>query len=87
MKETRIVLTESHFTFLCKYGFFIHKTEYGKTDLSMTKIDIKDLATGKIVEKEVDDGVVKLALQDIGTEMIKEIIKRTPLYSDIVDEL
>jgi len=86
--ETRILLTESTFTQLCKTGFFSHRSErFGKTDFYLTKQDMKDLATGKIVVKEVSDEQVKLALQDIGSELIKEIIKRSPIYSEMANDL
>ena len=70
------------FTNLCKKGFY---TTDGKEDLYFTKEDIRLLANGKIVEKEASYGQVKclFMLQDIGFDMINEILKRSPIFSDL----
>ena len=84
MKETRISLNETNFTNLCKRGFFPHQSAgHGRTDVYLTKADMKELMTGKIIEKNIDEEVIKIALQDIGSDLITEIVKRSPIYSDI----
>ena len=88
MEEIRILLNESTFTQLCKMGFLQHKTSmFSRTDVYITKVDMVELATGKIVEKEVDGALFKIALQDIGIELIREIVRRSPMYSDIVERI
>jgi len=85
-KEIRILLTEKTFTDLCKKGFLTYNSVY-RNEIYMTKIDIKDLSTGKIITKDGDEVVVKIALQDIGLELIREIIRRSPIYSELAYEI
>ncbi len=87
-KEIRTVFTESSFTSLCKNGFLIHNsTLSGKIQVDFTSLDIKTLISGKILEIELDDVVLKFILQDLGFEMIKEILKRSPIYSNLSYEI
>lgn len=83
MKEIRVVLTENMFTNICKNGFMKH----GSNDLSFNKNDIKTLSSGEILDKELDNSLFRFILQDIGKETIIEIIKRSPIYSDIAYNL
>jgi TRAP-type mannitol/chloroaromatic compound transport system substrate-binding protein len=87
MKETRILLNETTFTNLCKMGYFTHNGQLGTTNVSITKNDIKRLANGEIVSKDFSDEVIKIALKDIGFELIKEIIKRSPMFSEMYYEM
>jgi hypothetical protein len=87
-EEIRMIFTELSFTGLCKNGFLTHNSKLsGKTQIDFTSKDIKELVTGKIIQKELDDVVIKFALQDLGTEMIKEILKRSPIYSSLATEI
>jgi hypothetical protein len=88
MQEKRILLTESSFTNLCKFGFIVFSSpETGRDEISMTRLDIKSLAKGQIVEKNIGNSY-KVALQDnLDPELIKEIIKRSPIYSELYYEL
>lgn len=79
MKEIRIVLTENMFTNICKNGFM----RYGSSDISFSKNDIKVLTLGEILDKELDDSLFRFILEDIGMETIIEILKRSPIYSDM----
>lgn len=88
MKEIRILLNEVTFTNICKAGFLSHRGEsYGTIDIPITKNDIKQLATGKIITKDMGDDMIKIALQDIGFYLIKEIIRRSPMYSEMYYEI
>jgi TRAP-type mannitol/chloroaromatic compound transport system substrate-binding protein len=87
MKETRILLNETSFTNLCKMGYFTHSGQLGTTNITITKNDIKKLASGEIVIKDFSDEVIKIALQDIGSYLIKEIIKRSPIFSEMYYEM
>ncbi len=82
-KEIRTILNETQFTNLCKKGYITVTTDLGKTDITFTKIDIGELTCGNLVEKEQDDVKFLYILQDIGLELIGEIVKRSPLFSDI----
>lgn len=88
MKETRILLTETTFTNLCKSGYFTHRSESsGSIDVRITKSDMKVITSGQILEKDLGDEMVKIALQDIGLDLIREIVKRSPMYSDMYYEI
>jgi hypothetical protein len=87
-REIRTSLNESMFTNICKHGFIRHQsTLSGTYDVSFTRIDIKHLCKGEVLEKQTDDAVLKLALQDIGSELIREIVKRSPIYSELSQEI
>jgi hypothetical protein len=85
MKENRILLSESMFTNLCKMGYYTAIENNTKNDLYFTKEDIKLLVTGKVVEKDASYAQTKwlFMLQDIGFDLINEIIKRSPIYMDL----
>lgn len=87
-KEIRTVLTEVSFTQMCKMGFIRHtEPPTGKLDIVITSSDIRELIGGKILTKRLDDVTYKYALQDIGTEMIREILLRSPVYSGLAYEM
>ena len=87
-KEVRTLLTESSFSNLCKIGSTSHNSaKSGKMTINFTSSDIRILISGKILEKDVDDSTLKFLLQDIGVDMIREILRRSPLYSEISYEL
>ena len=49
---------------------------------------MKKLATGEVVEFIVPEHPIFLvSVQDIGLEMIKEILKRSTMYSDMYYEI
>lgn len=87
-KETRILFNEDSFTNLCKMGFIKHQSPaIGRFDLHFYKHDIIKLAKGEIVSKDVDAEVFKFMLQDIGSETIREIIKRSPIYYELSNQI
>lgn len=85
MKEMRILLNEATFTNLCKKGYYTSVENNSKNDLYFTKEDIKLLVNGKIVTKEASYEKTNwlFMLQDIGFDMINEILKRSPIYMDL----
>lgn len=88
MKEIRNSLNEAMFTNICKHGFIRHQsTLSGTFDIRFSKNDIKQLCSGQIVEKDADDAILKFALQDLGFETIREVVKRSPIYSDLAQEI
>jgi hypothetical protein len=87
-REIRTSLNESMFTNICKHGFIRHQsTLSGTYDISFTRIDIKHLCKGEVLEKQTDDAVLKFGLQDIGSDLIREIVKRSPIYSELSQEI
>ena len=85
--EIRTSLNENMFSNLCKSGVITHGTGYTRTDVYFTKADMKNLALGEIVTKHENDQTFQYALQDIGFELIKEIIRRSPIYGEMYYEL
>ena len=81
--ERRILLTEGMFTGICKMGFL----KDGNTQLNFTSNEIVTLCKGEILEKTYNDWteniIFKFVLQDIGFEMINEILKRSPIFGDL----
>lgn len=87
-KEIRIVLTEDTFTQLCKIGFLKHQSPtLGRSDIQFYKHDIISLTKGEIVTKEIGLEVFKFALQDIGIDNIREIIKRSPIFYELSSQI
>jgi hypothetical protein len=87
-QEIRILLTEGTFTQVCKMGtikYFI--SEHEKYDFPMSSMDMKQLAGGKIVTKAIENKTFLITLQDIGSEMIRDILMRSPLYSGIAYDI
>lgn len=88
MKEIRILLTEATFTQLCKMGYIPYKVNmFNTTDIHFTKSDLIELSSGKIVGKEIDETNFQIALQDIGIENIREIVRRSPVYSEVAQSI
>lgn len=83
--EIRISLNEESFTNLCKFGYITKQLpEEGRNDIRFTSVDIRLLSIGDIITKEVGTVKILIALEDIGSELIREIIKRSPIYSDVI---
>lgn len=85
-KTIRISLDEAKFTYICKSGYFTWNSNE-TFDVRLTRKDIKNLATGKIIRKEENGDIFEIALRDIGLELIREIIKRSPVYSEIYNDI
>lgn len=87
MKENNVTLNEYSFTNLCKLGFYtFYSKEYGRNEISFTKSDIKKLAIGEILEKKINSNY-RFVIHNVDLELIKEIIKRSPIYSDLYYEI
>ena len=54
-KTIDVVLNEVQFSNVCKSGFLPHSNQNGRSDITFTKKDIKDLMIGKPLVKEVGD--------------------------------
>ena len=77
-----------NFTGVCKEGSITYGSGYNKAVIYISKIDMKKLATGEVVEFIVPEHPIFLvSVQDIGLEMIKEILKRSTMYSDMYYEI
>lgn len=87
MNEIRTALGEKLFTQICKTGSMTHGSGYTGTDIRFTKSDIITLANGEILEKVENGQTFKYLVEDIGFDLIKEIIKRSPIYSELYYEI
>ena len=88
MKEVKVLLNEATFTTVCKAGFLTYIPTSGtKIELSFTYQDVKKLATGEIITKSFSELTFLIALQDIGIPMIKEILMRSPVFSNLAQEI
>ncbi len=80
--EIRILLTEITFTDLCKMGSIRCRNSNNNTvSVTIGRADLDVIISGAILEKQIDSDIILIALQDIGIENIKEIIKRSPIYN------
>jgi hypothetical protein len=87
-REITTSLNEAMFTNICKHGFMKHQsTLTGAYDIRFTRVDMKQLCSGEVLEKQTDDAVLKFGLQDIGSDLIREIVKRSPIYSELSQEI
>jgi hypothetical protein len=81
------ILNTTQFTQLCKTGFMSKQTSEGRGELKFYSVDMIDLCTGKVVEKELDKDTYRFKVVGISNDDIKEIVKRSPIYSNIIDKL
>jgi hypothetical protein len=63
------------------------QTSEGRGDLQFYSTDILDLCGGKVVEKQLYTETYKFRVAGISNEDIREIVKRSPIYSNIIDKL
>jgi len=73
------LLDESKFTNLVKNGYITYIDDMGRKDIHLTKNDIKRL----ILEQTISKGDINILIYNMRIEDCKEIIKRSPLYSDL----
>lgn len=88
MKEIKILLNEATFTSVCKAGFLTYIPTSGtKLEVTFTYEDMKKFINGEVITKLVLDVKFLIALQDIGKLMIKEILMRSPVFSNLASEI
>ena len=84
-KEIRISLDDNSFTNLCKRGSVQYKVNmFNIIDIAITTKDMLQLIDGNIIEKNNDNLDIKIALQDLGHDHIFDIVRRSPIYGNIV---
>lgn len=81
------ILNTSQFTQLIKTGFLSKQTSDGRGDLQFYSNDMIELCNGKIVEKELYNEKYRFQINGISNEDIKEIVKRSPIFSNIIDRI
>jgi hypothetical protein len=79
--ELKISLDEYSFTDLCKSGYITKNLKNGRTDITFTNKDIVSLSMGDIVTKEIDSDRILVIVENVDSELIAEIIKRSPIFN------
>lgn len=87
MNEIKIILDEFKFTNFCKLGFLQYKNGNSMNEIPLTKLDIKNLFKEDKLEKDYCGDKITFIISNINKELLKEIIKRSPLFSDLYYEL
>lgn len=88
MEEIGILLTEGTFTSVCKRGFIRYVvSENEKYDFPLSSADMRQITSGSVLTKVVEGRTFKIALQDIGKEMIREILMRSPVFSGMAYDI
>ncbi len=87
-KEIILTLDEPSLTYIIKHGVVIHQsTLTGRHDVHFNKIDIRQLIKNRTYLREMDDAIIKYNIADyLKNDTIKEILKRSPVYSDLALE-
>jgi hypothetical protein len=70
-------------------GHYLHSNvtlKSSKQFIHFYKVDILQLVKGEIVTKEMGNETFKFALQYLGTEMIREIVKRSPIFYELSNQ-
>lgn len=84
MKETNLTLNEITFTQLCKFGHI----KFYSIDIPITSREVMDICNGQIIEKIHNDWSNDIQFKigiDLNQETIKEILKRSPIYSELAN--
>lgn len=89
MEEIIVSLNEPNFTFLCKNGHLVYGSGYDKKLIDISRMDMISLSKGEEIIKELFDINKKFTIniQGVESDMIKEIIRRSPIYSQIYYEI
>lgn len=87
IKETKFVLNEDRFSQLCKVGSIKYQTNLGTYEINFYKPDIISLSKGEIVTKELSDEVLKFLLVNLDIETIREIVKRSPIFYELSNQI
>ena len=86
-KKIKVVLNHMQFTQICKTGFMTTQEKNGRTDLTFSSSDMLTLCKGGLIEKEGLDQTYKFGIINIGSYDIKEILKRSPIFSGLSEQI
>jgi len=87
IKEIRTLLTEDKFSQILKVGFLRHNTPTGSTDVHFYKHDIINLSKGEIVSKDFTGESLKFMLVKLDEETIREMVKRSPIFYELSNQI
>lgn len=87
-KEIRILLTEAQFSQVVKMGRIVYmNNDTSKVEFPLSSLDVREICNGKILMKNTDEQIFQIAIARMDKEIIREILKRTPLYSSLAEEI
>lgn len=88
-KEFKVLLNETLFTQIIKVGRFTYilNSEGSKIEFPLTSFDVRELSAGKILMRKIEDYIFQITLNGLDKETIREILRRSPLYSSIAEEI
>ena len=87
IKEIRTLLTEDKFSQILKVGFIRHSNPTGSTDVHFYKNDIINLSKGEIISKDFTDESLKFMLVKLDAETIREMVKRSPIFYELSNQI
>ena len=83
-----IALTQGIFTQLCKAGFYtVNTSETGRFDLTFYSTDLLKLYNNEMVTKTLDNTTYNFMTVNINNDDFKEIVKRSPMFSNLIEKL
>lgn len=85
MPNIKIELDEYNFTHVCKTGYISYGHGYDRVELRLTSRDMITLSNSESVIKEsnMDLDIFEISLVNIEKDVIREIIKRSPIFSQL----
>lgn len=86
-KKINISLSQPQFTQLCKAGFLTAQEKTGRIDIIFSSSDILALCKGSVIEKNGLDEIYKFGIINIDSYEIREIVKRSPMFSGIAESI
>lgn len=86
MEELNIALDEGGFTSLCKNGGLTYGSGYDRKEISISRLDMVSLMKGDIISRDVMDRKINIKIFNVSDYLVKEIIRRSPIYSQIYYE-
>lgn len=84
-KKIKVPLTQPQFTQVCKAGFLSTQEKNGRADITFSSNDILTLCRGSFIEKQGLDETYKFGIMNISSYEIREIVKRSPMFSGIAE--
>jgi hypothetical protein len=85
MEEIRVLLNEITFTNLVKSGFY--KINNSSSTISFSSNDILAMCKrGEIVDKQINNKLYRFIVSDLGFDIYRDILKRSPIWSNLALE-
>ncbi len=79
-----LIFNEIGFTSVCKEGFIKYISDGQRREFYLSKMDVLEILEHSSLNKENTIDSINIVI-NIDKEIIKEIVKRSPMYSNILD--